>query len=187
MDKRLKTILLLVPLMAAIPCRENIFSRITIANLKAAVKGELRNYKKYTDYARKAREEGYGDLGLLFDSISGLEKQHAMDFMETLEKYGIKMDPFEMIDYGGYPMGSSLENLRYSIKAENRHIYEMYERYAKTARDEKMPDAADAFSKISDLEIKEIKLLDDYFITIKPAGKNKKAAIGTTRRMNFSK
>jgi len=185
MTKHFLIIFLMIPLTTAIFCKENLNNKLTIANLKAALMCEIRDYKKYSDYAKKAKEEGYTDLGNLFHSLSGFEKQHARIYMEILENYGIKIDTFEIMDIDKYSVGSSVENLRHSINNEKRDVNDMFDKFAKTAREEKMYDAADTISQITLMENKNIQMLQDFSISFKPVGRNKKASIGTTKRINF--
>jgi rubrerythrin len=62
----------------------------TLENLKAAAAGE--NYEHttmYPDFARIAREEGFGDIAVVFEKISVAEKQHEKrynDLAANIEK-----------------------------------------------------------------------------------------------------
>ncbi len=48
----------------------------TYANLKKAFQGETSASGKYAIYARKAWEDGYRQIGNIFDETSGNEREH---------------------------------------------------------------------------------------------------------------
>ena len=49
----------------------------TKANLLAAFAGESQARNKYTFYAAKARQEGYEQIGAIFEETAQNEKEHA--------------------------------------------------------------------------------------------------------------
>ena len=57
------------------------------ANLQEAIQGEYGEWSSmYPSFAQIAREEGFEDVGLLFDQISKIEKDHEFRFLAALAK-----------------------------------------------------------------------------------------------------
>lgn len=57
------------------------------ANLHEAIQGEYGEWSSmYPSFAQIAREEGFEDVGLLFDQISKIEKDHEFRFLAALAK-----------------------------------------------------------------------------------------------------
>lgn len=57
------------------------------ANLQEAIQGEYGEWSSmYPSFAQIAREEGFEDIGLLFDQISKIEKDHEFRFLAALAK-----------------------------------------------------------------------------------------------------
>lgn len=57
------------------------------ANLQEAIQGEYGEWSSmYPSFAQIAREEGFADIGLLFDQISKIEKDHEFRFLAALAK-----------------------------------------------------------------------------------------------------
>jgi len=58
----------------------------TADNLEASAAGE--NYEHtqmYPEFARTAREEGFGDIAMIFESIAVAEKQHEKRYLDLLD------------------------------------------------------------------------------------------------------
>lgn len=57
------------------------------ANLQEAIAGEYGEWSSmYPSFAQVAREEGFEAVGMLFDQISQIEKDHEFRFLEALAK-----------------------------------------------------------------------------------------------------
>lgn len=57
------------------------------ANLQDAIQGEYGEWSSmYPSFAKIAREEGFEDVGLLFEQISKIEKDHEFRFLAALAK-----------------------------------------------------------------------------------------------------
>lgn len=57
------------------------------ANLQDAIQGEYGEWSSmYPSFAQIAREEGFEDVGLLFEQISKIEKDHEFRFLAALAK-----------------------------------------------------------------------------------------------------
>ena len=92
----------------------------TEANLITAFSGESQATNKYTYYASKAKSEGYGQIGAIFEETAGNEREHAKLWFKALN--------------GG--IADTLENLRDAATGEHYEWSDMYEEFAKTAREE---------------------------------------------------
>lgn len=59
------------------------------ANLQEAIAGEYGEWSNlYPSFAKVAREEGFEEIGDLFDKIAKIEKDHEFRFLEALTKLG---------------------------------------------------------------------------------------------------
>lgn len=57
------------------------------ANLQEAIQGEYGEWSSmYPSFAQIAREEGYEEIGMLFDQIAKIEKDHEFRFLAALAK-----------------------------------------------------------------------------------------------------
>jgi len=61
----------------------------TAENLRAAIAGEhMENSQMYPDFAKTARDEGFGEVAEMFDKITLIEKSHETHFKYLLENLG---------------------------------------------------------------------------------------------------
>ena len=109
----------------------------TYRNLKKAFQGETSASGKYAIYARKAWEEGYEQIGDIFDETSGNEREHAEIWLKALN---------------GGEVPSTLENLKEASSGESYEWKDMYREYAETARREGFLDIADLFEGVRSIE-----------------------------------
>ena len=98
----------------------------TEANLITAFSGESQATNKYTYYASKAKSEGYGQIGAIFEETAGNEREHAKLWFKALN--------------GG--IADTLENLRDAATGEHYEWSDMYAEFAKTAREEGFDDSS---------------------------------------------
>ncbi|MDF7799360.1 rubrerythrin family protein [Pontiellaceae bacterium B1224] len=114
----------------------------TITNLKDAIEGETTASAKYAAYAKKAREEGYSNIALLFEATSKAEAIHAGNHRSVLMQLGESMgdiDPqFEVM--------STQENLQDAITGESYEIATMYPEFLKAAQKERVNLALISFN-----------------------------------------
>ena len=94
----------------------------TYANLMSAFAGESQARVKYGIYGEKAREEGYQQIGDIFDETSHNEKAHA----ELWLKY---------IHGGSIP--STLPNLQNGVDGEHFEWSQMYKEFAEVAHEKR--------------------------------------------------
>ncbi|MGE5400942.1 MAG: rubrerythrin family protein [Ignavibacteriales bacterium] len=101
----------------------------TIENLKAAFEGESTASAKYAAYAKKAREEGYPRVALLFEAASKSEKIHANNHKAALGELGEKSGQVTP----KFEVKSTKENLQDAINGETYEVTTMYPDFIKSA------------------------------------------------------
>lgn len=109
----------------------------TYQNLQKAFEGELKASTKYAIYGNKARDDGYIQIGSIFDETSGNEREHAEIWLKKL-------------NCGKVP--STLENLIDSYTGENYEWTSMYKEFARVARAEGFCDIASLFDSVGNIE-----------------------------------
>lgn len=61
----------------------------TLDNLKAAIEGEIYEHSEmYPSFATSAREEGFEDIALWFETLAKSEKSHVARFQKGLDDLG---------------------------------------------------------------------------------------------------
>ncbi|MBE0642542.1 MAG: rubrerythrin family protein [Bacteroidetes bacterium] len=105
----------------------------TTVNLKDAIKGETTASAKYSAYAKKAREEGFSKIAVLFEAASKSEGIHAANHRAVLEDMGESM----AVVKPEFTVKSTKENLQDAIKGESYEVTTMYPEFLKTASAEK--------------------------------------------------
>ena len=108
----------------------------TEKNLLSAFAGESQAHTKYTFYASKAKEQGYQQMGAIFEETAGNEKEHAKIWFKLLNN--------------GVPM---LEDcLKDAAAGENYEWSDMYKGFAEVAKQEGFEDIARLFSGVAGVE-----------------------------------
>ncbi len=108
----------------------------TEANLMAAFAGESQARNKYTYYAAKAKEDGYNQIGKLFEETAKNETAHAKLWFKLLRD--------------GIP--DTLTNLKDAAAGENFEWTDMYAGFAKEAREEGFDTIAFLFEAVAKIE-----------------------------------
>lgn len=126
----------------------------TVENLKKAITGETTASAKYAAYAKKAKEEKFASIALLFEAASRAESIHAKKHTAVLEAAGARMDPITP----RFTVKSTKENLQDAISGESYEIDTMYPEFIKKATDEKKDDAAASFDAAWKVEKKHKEL-----------------------------
>jgi rubrerythrin len=120
----------------------------TEANLQAAFAGESQARNKYTYFAAKAKEEGFGASAAAFEENAANEREHAKIWFKLLQ--GIN---------------DTASNLKAAASGENYEHTDMYVSFAKTAKEEGFNDIADLFLNVAKVEKAHeeqfLKLLDN--------------------------
>lgn len=101
----------------------------TIKNLKAAFIGETTASAKYAAYAQKAKEEGLGQIALLFKATSASEKIHANNHRAVLEDMGETIPDVAPV----FTVKTTKENLADAISGESYEIATMYPEFLTAA------------------------------------------------------
>lgn len=117
--------------------RDNAFLESkTFKNLHTTLEGELKASAKYRIYGAKAREDGFEQIGNIFDETSHNEQEHAEVMMKIL--------------FGEVP--DTLENLKDASGGETHEFSTLYKQFAEDARAEGYPDIANIFDGIASIE-----------------------------------
>lgn len=110
----------------------------TYINLQSAFEGELISSTKYEIYGNKAREEGYIQIGNVYNIISGFEREHAVIWLKLLNN-------------GTIP--PTLQNLQESSQNEAIKGNTTYRDYAEVAREEGYNQIAALFDGVANIEL----------------------------------
>ena len=103
--------------------------KATINNLKAAFAGETTASAKYAAYSKKAQEEGFTQIALLFKAVSASEKIHAINHKAVLEDMGETIADVRP----QFIVTSTKENLADAITGESYEIATMYPEFLAAA------------------------------------------------------
>jgi rubrerythrin len=98
-------------------------------DLLAAFKGETTASAKYSAYAKKAEQEGFHNIAILFKAASAAEKIHASNHLSVLTESGIKAPSVTP----EFTVQSTKENLEDAIKGESYEAATMYPGFIKDA------------------------------------------------------
>lgn len=109
----------------------------TEANLLTAFAGESQARNKYTFFAQKAREEGYEQIGDIFDETAHNERAHAKIWFEYLR---------------GGSLPSTIAALEDAADGENYEWSEMYKEFAEIAKEEGFTEIAAVMSMVAEIE-----------------------------------
>lgn len=101
----------------------------TINNLKAAFTGETTASAKYAAYSKKAQEEGFTQIALLFKATSKSEMIHANNHRAVLEDMGESIPAVNP----QYTVKTTKENLADAIAGESYEISTMYPEFMTVA------------------------------------------------------
>lgn len=104
-------------------------SALNIENMQAAFKGEITASAKYAAYSKKAEEEGYHEIALLFKAASTSEKIHANNHKSVIEDRGQKVPEIKP----EFTVNSTKENLKDAIAGESYEISTMYPEFITNA------------------------------------------------------
>jgi len=116
----------------------------TAVNLHTSFAAEAQARTRYNFFANRAREEGYIQIGKLFDETAAQEFEHALRFFKFF-------NGGELTINWHFPTGvieNTHANLLSSAKLEAYVGKDMYAGFAETARQEGFARAADTFDAI---------------------------------------
>lgn len=138
----------------------------TIQDLKDAFNGESTASAKYAAYSKKAKEEGYKNIAVLFEAASHSEKIHANNHKKALEELGVKLNGFNP----EFEVKSTKDNLQDAINGETYEITTMYPEFIETAKADKVRNAIVTFNYAYKTEMKH-KILYENAMASLNAGK----------------
>jgi rubrerythrin len=101
----------------------------TIDNMQSAYKGERTATAKYEAFSKKAEEEGYHNIALLYNAVSAAESIHAINHKAVIEDAGATVP----IIIPEYKVKTTKENLYDDINGEAYEAKTMYPDFLKTA------------------------------------------------------
>ena len=125
--------------------------------IMAAFAGESQARNRYTYFASKARQEGFVQIGDIFEETANQEKEHAKRFFKFMTGGESTIEaafPFGTI-------GSTADNLKASAAGERHEWSSLYPDFAKVARSEGFEEIAKAFESISIAEKQHEKRYSD--------------------------
>jgi rubrerythrin len=119
----------------------------TQENLLKAFAGESQARNRYTYFASIAKREGFEQIAAIFLDTSDNEREHAKVFYKHLGKGSQEIT-------ATYPflMGTTKENLLAAAEGEKEEWDRLYKDFEATARKEGMPEVADSFKQIAEVE-----------------------------------
>lgn len=109
----------------------------TEANLMAALAGESLAFSKYSMYAKKAKKDGYNQIGDLFAETAHNEHTHAKLW-------------FKLLHGGDIP--DTIQNLNDAAAGEHYEWTDMYAEFAKVAKEEGFNAIAVLFNLVGAIE-----------------------------------
>ena len=102
---------------------------INFQNMQDAFKGETTASAKYAAYSKKAEEEGYHEIAMLFKAASTSEKIHASNHKAVLGESGQNVPVIKP----EFTVKSTKENLKDAITGESYEVSTMYPEFMTNA------------------------------------------------------
>jgi rubrerythrin len=102
---------------------------INFQNMQDAFKGETTASAKYAAYSKKAEEEGYHEIAMLFQAASASEKIHASNHKAVLGESGQNVPVIKP----EFTVKSTKENLKDAITGEGYEVSTMYPEFMTNA------------------------------------------------------
>lgn len=105
--------------------------------LRAAFAGESQAHTKYQYYAKKAKKDGYQQIGAIFEETSHNEKEHAKIWFKLLH---------------GDDIPDTVTNLKDAAAGEEWEYEDMYKDFTKIATEEGFTKIAKLFEMVGNIE-----------------------------------
>ena len=137
-------------------------STATLTNLMKAYDGESNANARYLAFAKKADEEGYGQVASLFRAAATSEEIHLKSHAKVIAKLG----GTAKADIKAPEVKSTKENLQAAVKGESYERDTMYPEFIATAEKEKLPEAVMTFKSAHNVEGGHAKLYEDALANI---------------------
>ncbi len=129
----------------------------TLDNLQAAYNGESNASARYLAFAKKAGEEGYGEVASLFRAASRAERIHAATHAGVIKKLG----GVPKADVKAAEVKSTKENLQAAVAGETYERDTMYPEFLAKARKDANRDAMETFNFAKAAEAEHAKMYSD--------------------------
>ena len=129
----------------------------TLENLQKAYDGESNARARYVECAKKAEEEGYGQVASLFRAVARSEEIHAGNHADVIKKMG----GTAKADLKKPDVKSTKENLALALIGESFERDTMYPDFVKQAKAENNKDAAETFNYSLQCETGHAKLFQE--------------------------
>ena len=129
----------------------------TLANLQKAYDGESNAHARYLAFAKKADEEGYGQVASLFRAAAKAEEVHFNAHAVVIKKLG----GVPKADVKSPDVKSTKENLEAAVKGESYERDTMYPEFIQAAQKENVPTAVETFSDAKAVEAVHAKLYQE--------------------------
>jgi len=130
----------------------------TAQNLRSAYAGESMAYQRYIVWGKKAEEEGFENVALLFKAIANAEQVHAGNHFAAHDNVD---GGFLAAGGGEFGLGTTSENLVGAIAGEEGEIEQMYPAYSLVAKEQGESDAVRSFHYSLEAEQIHAKLFRD--------------------------
>jgi rubrerythrin len=115
---------------------------VVLQNLQTAYNGEMNANAKYEAFAKKADEEGYKQVAVLFRAAAQAEKVHANNLSNVIQKMGAT----PTADVKNPEVKTTKENLQTALTGETYEYTKMYPEFLDNAKKEKNIEAMRAFN-----------------------------------------
>lgn len=126
----------------------------TLENLLAAYKGESNANARYLAFAKKADQEGYLKVAVLFRAAAKAEEIHANNHAKVIKKLG--GTPNANIEAA--KVGTTKENLEAAVKGESYERDSMYPSFIEQANKDNNKSAVRTFTLAMKVEANHAKL-----------------------------
>jgi rubrerythrin len=120
-----------------------IYAPRTIENLNTAYLTESGDYKKYTKFASKAREEGFVIIASLFEAVSFADSINALNLKEEMQKLKISIPEVNPV----YEIKTTKENVENALKSEGYKMSTLYPGCIAKATSENVYSALNSFNQ----------------------------------------
>jgi rubrerythrin len=134
----------------------------TLKNLLTAFNGESNANAKYTLFAKKADEEGYGQVASLFRAAARAEQIHAANHGAVIRKLG--GTPEAKIE--SHAVNSTRENLKVAIAGEEYERDVMYPDFIQEAEEQKNSAALRTFKGALEAEKEHARMYAQALATL---------------------
>ncbi len=137
-------------------------STTTLDNLQAAFEGESNAHHRYVAFAKKADDEGYGEVASLFRAAARAEEIHASNHAAVIHKLGAQ--PKATIDTPA--VTSTRDNLQVAIEGETYERDQMYPAFIREAKSSKISEAIRTFTYALKTEAEHARLYSEALNTL---------------------